>query len=82
MTTLASNQDGCEGIVVDGGVAYWTNYGGGTIAEVPIDGGTPTTIATGQDGPGNLAVTASGVYWVNSAPTGSVMRFTPTCACE
>lgn len=75
---LASGQSPRLGLALHEGFLYWTNYLEGTIAKMPIEGGTPVVLASGQDRPWlGLAVSLGYVYWTNSSSgegTGSVAR--------
>jgi hypothetical protein len=88
--TLASAGQQISGgsITVDANNVYWTisvyalENGTtvctvGTVAAVPIGGGTPTLLASGQNGPDAIAVDGTDLYWVNVGSTGndgSVMK--------
>ena len=50
--TLASDQDGPSGIVVDDASIYWTNAGSGTVMKLARAGGPPLTLVSGQTVPG------------------------------
>ena len=70
---LASGQSGPAFLVVDGQNAYWTDYGGGTVMKVGLNGGTVVVLASGQSEPQGIAVDATSVYWTNFGG-GSVAR--------
>jgi hypothetical protein len=42
---------------------YWTNAYGGTVAKVPLGGGTPVTLASGQTMPAHIALDGQYVYF-------------------
>jgi hypothetical protein len=81
VVTRASNQAGPKGLSL--GIRYdtgtspptpvpllvWTNSTDGTLAQVPVAGGTATTFLSGQNSPGFLAPLAEPgsdyVYWMN-----------------
>jgi sugar lactone lactonase YvrE len=73
---LAANLAHPNFIAVDAANVYWTDYGDGTVAKVPLDGGAPTVLASGQGSPAGIAVDATSVTWVNE-DGGTVMRLTP-----
>ena len=74
--TLATNQSGPAGIVVDATFAYWANHNDGTIMRAPIDGSSAATVfATDQGEPHSLAIDSTSVYWTDNAG-GNVVRGT------
>jgi hypothetical protein len=50
-------------ITVDNTNVYWTDLGLGTVASIPIAGGTATTLATGLVTPYYLQHDATSLYW-------------------
>jgi hypothetical protein len=64
---LASAQRQPAYVALDGEFVYWTNSGDGTIAKVPIAGGTPQVIAIGA-APRVWTIFASrvGVFWTEN----------------
>jgi hypothetical protein len=60
--TIASGQDGPQGLAVDSNHLYWANTLGRTIVEANLDGTNPQTIATNQDALG-VAVSSTNLYW-------------------
>jgi len=62
-----------EDIAVDGLNVYWTDIGTGTVASVPVGGGTATPLAEGQSSPRRLALDDDYVYWTNELGA-AVMR--------
>jgi hypothetical protein len=92
---LASNQDSPGSIAVDATSLYWTNLGAiaggktstrlpGSVAKMPIGGGTPITLASGQLLPFGIVVDATSAYWADqgdssdlapgAAPGGSLLK--------
>src|SRR5262249_47719335 len=66
--TLATGQDRPFALVIDQTNAYWTNssdggVGTGSVASVPLAGGTTRTPAGGQTVPQYLAVGGANLYW-------------------
>jgi hypothetical protein len=54
------------GVTVDSTNVYWTEYLGGTVNKVGINGGLTTALASGI-GPTDLAEDSTNLYWVNEA---------------
>lgn len=50
-------------LAVDGTSVYWANSGSGSVASVPIGGGTVTTLAMGLSQPYDVVVDSASVYW-------------------
>ena len=79
-TQLVGGQDLPLGITLRAGVLYWTNLGldAGSIAMMPVDGGTPNTLAGAQQHPVAIATDDTYVYFCNigsqTANDGSVSR--------
>lgn len=75
--TLASSTS-VRGLAVDTTFAYWTDGGTpGTVAKIPIAGGSATVIASGQAKPAAVAVDTLYVYWINqgvSLVSGAIMK--------
>jgi hypothetical protein len=80
---LASNQDSPGSIAVDATSLYWTNLGAlgggktairspGSVAKMPIGGGTPITLATGQILPFGIVVDATSAYWADQGDSADV----------
>jgi sugar lactone lactonase YvrE len=44
---------------------YWTDFTGGTINQVSLDGTSPQTMIIGQDSPAGMAVYGSHIYWID-----------------
>jgi hypothetical protein len=78
-TTLASESDVIDALVVDSAHVYWGGVDIG-LKSMPLAGGTPTEPAPCQ-APVGIAVSGSSLFWVNSQGAnradGSVMRLTP-----
>jgi hypothetical protein len=75
--TLASGVTAPVGIALDTSFVYYTSPTDGTVAKVPVGGGSPVPIASGQIAPTGVAVDAVNVYWANNGPNGtdgSVMK--------
>jgi hypothetical protein len=71
-TSLATGQNGPEGIAVDATNVYWANLQDGTINKTPLAGdghGPITTLVDRQPGPIGLAVDATYLYWSTTAGT-------------
>ncbi len=65
--TLADEQNGPVGLVVDSQRVYFTNLLGNEVMSTPLDGtGTPTAIVTNQSGPYGLALDSTHVYWASA----------------
>ena len=66
--TLASYPvaNGPTSMVVDGSNVYWVNQNDGSVAKVPIAGGTATTLAAGSGNAWQIAIDATNVYWSDS----------------
>jgi hypothetical protein len=65
------------GLAADATFAYWTDAGMGTVARIPIAGGTPAVLASQQAMPADVTVDLLYVYWINqgaSAGAGAVMK--------
>jgi hypothetical protein len=74
--TLASGQSYPGAVAVDATTAYWTNSangapGMGSVAKVPLTGGTPVTLASGRNNPAGIAVDAANVYWTDFGTNGT-----------
>jgi hypothetical protein len=76
---LATGQLRPTDIAVDGTSVYWTNTGGapaGSIAKVPLCGGTPVTLANNVVGAAGIVVSSTDVLWaaydgtINEVPIG------------
>jgi len=81
--TFASGQNMPERITLGGasnGTVFWSNYGSGSaadgsIASLPLAGGTPTTLTSGLWTPVGIAADTSYVFWAESyAPTPQIVR--------
>jgi hypothetical protein len=73
---LADAQDAPGGILVMGGMIYWTNHSGGQVMRIPVVGGVPEVLAEGQNHPRALANDDQRLFWLNEgtdAGDGSVM---------
>jgi len=70
---VASQPFDMSHFAIDATSAYYTNWGDGTVAKVPLGGGSPTVLVEGQDTPSVITVDATSVYWGNS-DTGAVMK--------
>jgi sugar lactone lactonase YvrE len=70
--TLASGQRTPWCIALDSANVYWTNYDGGTVMKVSLDGTTMTTLATGGGIPYGIAVDSTNVYWVDANGNGAL----------
>lgn len=68
--TLATDQNGAQGIALDATHVYWANYSAGTIARVLKTGGTTEILATGQGLPRGVAVDCHAVYWSTQGQPG------------
>lgn len=55
---------GSFGLALSGTEAYWTDLGG-SVARMPIAGGTIVPIATSQNVPLGIAVTQDSAYWLD-----------------
>ncbi len=64
-TTIASNQNGIQGIATNGKVVAWTNESNVTMANV--DGSNQKVISSSEAQPRAIAVDDTDVYWVNVA---------------
>jgi hypothetical protein len=62
------------GLIVAGGLAFWTETGSGAVLQVPIAGGMPQIVASGQAGAAPINADASFVYWINQGATYQVMK--------
>jgi hypothetical protein len=62
VSRLASWQDPID-LAVDGSHVYFVTYSGGTVARVPVAGGTPVVLASDQIIPTDIAIDATSVYW-------------------
>jgi hypothetical protein len=73
---LADAQDAPGGILLVGGMLYWTNHSGGQVMRIPVAGGIREVVADGQNHPRALANDDQRLFWVNEgtdAGDGSVM---------
>ena len=65
-----------ENLAIDSNYLYWTDYGEGTVNQVPLDAtplpATPTNIATDEIGPLAPFVTSSTIYWVQPGFDGAL----------
>ena len=61
--TLSPGTTEMFGCATDSSYVYFTNFGGGTVQRVSVNGGTPTTIASGQNLPFWIAVDGTNAYW-------------------
>jgi hypothetical protein len=61
--TLEQNSPG--DVEIFGSDLFWVDWGLGSVATVPLSGGTPVTLFTGttSDHPGCVAIDESAVYW-------------------
>jgi hypothetical protein len=66
VTTLASGLKCPTGITVDSTNVYWTEYLGGTVNKVGINGGSVTALSSGGLGPGEMSEDSTSIYWVDS----------------
>ena len=72
---LETGQSQTQGIAVNNGNVYWTDYGSGSVMEY-TSGGSLLTLATGQSSPYGIAVSSSGnVYWTDYG-SGNIMEYT------
>jgi hypothetical protein len=69
---------GIAGIAMDATFAYWTDgAASGTVAKVPLVGGSPMVLAQQQATPADVAIDTLYIYWINQGTgpsTGAVMR--------
>lgn len=64
---LATDQYAPSFIALDSTSAYWTDDGSGSVAKVPLGGGTVTTLAAAHDGYAiGIALSSTQVYWTNA----------------
>jgi hypothetical protein len=74
-TALVEARPAPGGLVIAGGLAFWTETGsGGSVMQVAVTGGMPQPVATAQAGPAPITADGSFVYWINQAGTYQVMR--------
>jgi hypothetical protein len=64
--TLATGQARPWCMTMDATSVYWTNYDGGTVMRVSLDGAIRTTVASGGSEPYALAVDSQYVYWTDA----------------
>jgi hypothetical protein len=75
VTSLAS-EGYSHDILTTNGLVYWTDQFGGSVAYVPVGGGTAVTVAADQPIPYFLASDGKNLYWTNSTGSdgGAVMK--------
>lgn len=61
---IASDQPAPFDIVVRAGVAYWTNFAGGSVAKKAVTGGKVVMLAQGLDHPSQIAIDDRYVYFI------------------
>jgi hypothetical protein len=69
VVTVATAQPIPIGLVVSGGVIYWTLYGlsvPGQVMSAPVGGGAPVPLVGGLNDPFSLTLTGSTLYWTNT----------------
>src|SRR5262249_55033381 len=73
---VVGSQAGPWGIALLGTLAYWANYGNGSItySDLSAGGGTALPQLPQQTAPTALAVDANNVYWINAGATGSLNK--------
>jgi hypothetical protein len=64
-TTLVGEQFEIGDLAVYDASVYWTTGGGGTVMQMPVDGGTPRTLASAQVASA-IAVSGAAVCWSDS----------------